>query len=51
MNIEGRVEMLEFQNELLFNGTDFDKYLYETGITRRQYRALMDLELVLIAKI
>jgi len=43
MNLEERVELLEFQVELLFNDTSIDRFLYESKITRNQYRTLMDL--------
>lgn len=43
MNLEERVDLLEFQVELLFNNADIDRFLYESKITRSQYRALMDL--------
>jgi len=39
--MEDRIEMLEFQMELLFNNSALDRYLYETKITRKEYRALM----------
>lgn len=38
-----RMELIEFRQELLFNNTGVDRSLFEYGITRVQYRAIMDL--------
>ena len=43
MNLEERVDLLEFQSELLFNGREIDRFLYESKITRSQFTALCDL--------
>ena len=43
MNLEERVELLEFQNELLYNGTEIDRFLFECKITKNQYHSLMNL--------
>ena len=43
MDIEERMAMLEFHNELLFENSDLSRYIYETKITREQYQAIMDL--------
>lgn len=43
MTLEKRIEQLEFQVQLLFNNTDIDRYLFETNVTKQQYKQLMDL--------
>ena len=43
MTLEERVDQLEFQLELLFNNTDVDRFVYESKLTRKQYRSIMDL--------
>lgn len=43
MNLEDRVELLEFQLGLLFNNTSIDRFVYESKITREQYISIMDL--------
>lgn len=43
MNLEERVEQLEFQVELLFNNSPLDRFLFECNITRKQRKAIMDL--------
>lgn len=43
MNLEERVEQLEFQLELLFNNAGIDRFIYESKLTRLEYRAIMDL--------
>ena len=43
MNLEERVELLEFQVKLLFNNTELDRFFYETQVTKKQYDKIMDL--------
>ena len=43
MTIEERLDLLEFQVELLSNGSGIDHFLYETKVTRSQYIALMNM--------
>ena len=43
MTLEERVEQLEFQVQLLFTNTDRDRFLFETNVTNKQYKQLMDL--------
>ncbi|MDD3212644.1 MAG: DUF1878 domain-containing protein [Eubacteriales bacterium] len=43
MNIEERLDFLEFRQDLLFEGKESDHFIYESNITRNQYKALMDL--------
>ncbi len=43
MTLEERVEQLEFQVQLLFTNTDLDRFLFETNVTNKQYKQLMDL--------
>ncbi len=38
-----RLDLIEFRQELLFNNTDIDRSIFEYGITRPQYKAIMDL--------
>lgn len=42
MNLEERVEQLEFQVQLLFNNSGIDRYLFETNVTKAQYDKIMD---------
>lgn len=41
--IMDRLDMIEFRQELLFNNTGIDRSMFEYGITRKQYRLIMDL--------
>ena len=43
MTTEERIAKLEFQTELLFSNTECDRFIYESGITRTEYRDIMDL--------
>lgn len=43
MNIEERIEQLEFQIELLFENRGSDRLLFESKVTRSQYLHLVDL--------
>ena len=43
MTLEERVDLLEFQVELLFNNTEVDRFIYESKLTREQYRSIMEL--------
>ena len=43
--MEERLDLLEFQLELLFNNTELDRFLYESKVTRKQYKELMSLML------
>ncbi len=43
MNLEERVEQLEFQMELLFENRGIDRLFFESKITRAQYLHIMDL--------
>lgn len=38
-----RLDLIEFRQELLFNNSDIDRSMFEYGITRMQYRAIMDI--------
>lgn len=38
-----RLDMLEFRQELLFNNTGVDRSIFEYGLTRAQYTAVMNL--------
>lgn len=42
MNLEERVEQLEFQVQLLFDDSAISRYLFETKITKTQYHKIMD---------
>ena len=41
--LEFQVEQLEFQNELLFHNSNIDRYIFETKLTREEYHSIMDL--------
>lgn len=41
--IMDRLDFIEFRQELLFNNTEIDRSIFEYGITRSQYSAIMDL--------
>lgn len=43
MTLEERVELLEFQMELLFDDTELSRYLFETKVTQQQHKKIMDL--------
>lgn len=43
MDLEKRIEQLEFQMELLFGNSKTERFIYESGLTRAEYKALMDL--------
>lgn len=43
MDINDRIEQLEFQQELLYENGALERYIYETHITRSQYNAIMKL--------
>jgi len=42
-DLEETVELLSFQQQLLFSNTDSDRMLFEYKITKKQYRSIMDL--------
>ena len=37
-----RLDFIEFRQELLFNNTRMDRSIFEYGLTRSQYHAIMD---------
>ena len=37
-----RLDFIEFRQELLFSNSDLDRSIFEYGLTREQYRAIMD---------
>lgn len=41
--LENTVELLVFQQELLFSNTSLDRLLFEYRVTRKQYHKIMDL--------
>lgn len=41
--MEERINQLEFKTELLFSNTAVDRFVFESDITREEYRAIMDL--------
>lgn len=41
--LERRIEMLEFRQQLLFDNDDLSRLLFEYNITHQQYRDIMDL--------
>jgi len=41
--LEKRIEMLEFRQQLLFDNDDVSRLLFEYNITHQQYREIMDL--------
>lgn len=41
--LEKRIEMLEFRQQLLFDNDDLSRLLFEYNITHQQYRDIMDL--------
>ncbi len=43
MTVEERLDLLEFQVGLLFDNKDIDRLFFESGITREQHRAIMNL--------
>lgn len=43
MNVEERLDLLEFQLELLFNNTSLSSFIYEYNITRDQYKDIKDI--------
>ena len=43
MNLEERVEQLEFQMELLFENRGIDRLFFESKITRAQFLHIVDL--------
>ena len=43
MNLEERIEQLEFQVELLFTNSDIDRLFFECKITRKQRTQIMNL--------
>ena len=38
-----RLDFIEFRQELLFSNSDLDRSIFEYGLTREQYRAIMDI--------
>lgn len=38
-----RLDLIEFRQELLFSNTGIDRSIYEYGLSRMQYNAIMDL--------
>lgn len=42
MNLEERVEQLEFQVKLLFDNSAISRYLFETNVTKTQHHEIMD---------
>ncbi len=43
MNIEEKVELLEYQIELLFENRPIDRFIYESKLTRNESKLIMDL--------
>lgn len=43
MNLDERLDFIEFRQELLFSNTEVDRLLFEYKITHDQYREIMDL--------
>lgn len=41
--LEKKIEMLEFRQQLLFDNDDLSRLLFEYNITHQQYRDIMDL--------
>lgn len=41
--LEETIEHLQFKQDLLFNNSPVDRYLYEFNITKKQYNQIMDL--------
>ena len=41
--LEETIEHLQFKQDLLFNNSTVDRYLYELNITKKQYNQIMDL--------
>ena len=41
--IEKRIELIEFRQQLLFDNDEVSRLLYEYGITQNQYTKIMDL--------
>lgn len=37
-----RLDLIEFRQELLFNNSDTDRSIFEYGLTRKQYREIMN---------
>ena len=37
-----RLDYIEFRQELLFSNSDLDRSIFEYGLTREQYQAIMD---------
>lgn len=40
--INERLDLIEFRQKLLFENTNTSRFLFETGITRKQYEDIMD---------
>lgn len=40
--IMDRLDLIEFRQDLLFSNTNLDRSIFEYGITRKQYRLIMD---------
>lgn len=43
MNLEEKIELLEYQIELLFENRPIDRFIYESKLTRNESRLIMDL--------
>lgn len=43
MDVNERLDFLEFRQELLFEDTSINRLLFETRVTKDQYNAIMDL--------
>lgn len=43
VNLEKRIDLLEFQLDLLFENTDLSRFVYELKLTREQYQSIMNL--------
>ena len=41
--LEETIEHLQYKQDLLFNNSTVDRYLYESNITKKQYNQIMDL--------
>lgn len=41
--LEKRIELLEFRQQLLYDNDEVSRLLFEYGITQEQYRKIMDL--------
>lgn len=43
VEIMERLDLIEFRQELLFNNSETDRSIFEYGLTRKQYKEIMDI--------